>query len=60
VLAYASEDERATLRRRRAKLLEAEAEDRVEQSVVFDKRIVEIPDDGIPMSRPRRPTRSCR
>lgn len=45
VLAYASEEQRGALRHKRTALLETEAADRVESSIIIDKKIVEIPDD---------------
>lgn len=48
VLARASEARRASLARRRAGLLRAEAEDRVDSSLVIEGKLVEIPDDRHP------------
>ena len=48
VLAFASDEQRAALRRKRDKLLHDEASDRVENSIVVGKRVLEIPGDGHP------------
>jgi hypothetical protein len=48
VLAFASDEQRAALRRKRDGLLYEEASDRVENSVVVGTRILEIPGDGHP------------
>lgn len=48
VLDHASAEQRAYLARRRTKLFRAEADDRVENSLILDKKIVEIPDDQHP------------
>jgi hypothetical protein len=48
VLAFATDEQRAALRRKRDGLLRGEASDRVDNSVIVGKRILEIPGDGHP------------
>jgi hypothetical protein len=48
LLTHANESQRAKLMRRREAMLRAEADDRVDNSLVIDKKIVEIPDDRHP------------
>jgi hypothetical protein len=48
VLAYASDEQRTALRAKRAALLDEEASDRIDNSVVVGGKILEIPDDRHP------------
>lgn len=52
-LAYASDDERGQLSRRRADLLLEEAMDRIKNSVLVGGRVLEIPDEGHPREQAR-------